>query len=118
MQIGNKFMITKNSIFVAQVVDQENQEVSLFDAISTHIFYDFQPIKTNTKTFREHSYTFLDASEGSVFLHINYFGENSHYGHIYISDVEGAKYSRSINYNVRPIENQCYFEKVIKFIFI
>lgn len=106
-------MLTKNYLFVAQVVDQENQEVSLVAANSTHKFYDFQPIQTNTKTFREHSYTFLDASEGSVFLHINYFGENSRYGHVYISDAEGLKYSQSVKYNVRSMENQCDFEKVI-----
>jgi Na+-transporting methylmalonyl-CoA/oxaloacetate decarboxylase gamma subunit len=109
---GNKFMITKNYLFVAQVVDQESQEVVLLGSASDHKEYDLQPIETNMKKFREHSYTFLDTSEGSVFLHINHFGEISKYGHIYISDASGIKYSQSLKYNVRSYENQCDFEKV------
>jgi len=112
-QKGNKFMLTKNYLFVAQVVDQETQEVSLLAGNSTNKLYDLQPIETNTKRFKEHSYTFLDANEGSVFLHINHFGENSRYGHIYISDIEGLKYSLSIKYNLRSMENQCDFESVM-----
>jgi len=106
-------MLTKNYLFVAQVVDQESQEVALLAANSTNKYYDLQPIETNTKRFKEHSYTFLDANEGSVFLHINHFGENSRYGHIYISDSEGLKYSQSVKYNIRSTENQCDFESVI-----
>jgi len=109
---GNKFMLTKSYLFVAQVVDQESQEVTLLGASSSQKTYDLQPIETNSKRFKEHSYTFLDTSEGSVFLHINHFGENSRYGHIYISDSEGLKYSQSVKYNVRSMENQCDFEKV------
>lgn len=109
---GNKFMLTKNYLFVAQVVDQESQEVVLLGANSSQKIYDLQPIETNSKKFREHSYTFLDTSEGSVFLHINHFGENSRYGHIYISDAEGLRYSQSLKYNIRSMENQCDFEKV------
>jgi len=105
-------MLTKNYLFVAQVVDQESQEVILLAANSIHKNYDLQAIETNSKRFKEHSYTFLDTSEGSVFLHINHFGENSRYGHIYISDAEGIKYSQSVKYNVRSLENQCDFEKV------
>jgi Sortilin, neurotensin receptor 3, len=105
-------MLTNEFIFVAQVVDQESQEVNLLASNSNHKNYDFQQIQTNAKTFREHSYTFLDTSEGTVFLHINHFGENSRYGHIYISDADGLKYSQSLKYNVRSIENQCDFEKV------
>jgi len=110
-------MLTKNYLFVAQVVDQESQEVSLLVANSTYKKYEMQPIETNTKRFKEHSYTFLDTSEGTVFLHINHFGENSRYGHIYISDAEGMRFSQSVKYNIRSNENQCDFEKV-NFIYI
>ena len=105
-------MLTKDYLFVAQVVDQEVQEVTLLASNSAQKFYDLQSIETNSKTFKEHSYTFLDTSEGAVFLHINHFGENSRYGHVYISDVEGLKYSQSLKYNVRSLDNNCDFEKV------
>lgn len=105
-------MLTKEYLFVAQVVDQEVQEVTLLASNSAQKNYELQAIETNSKTFREHSYTFLDTTEGSVFLHINHFGENSNYGHVYISDVDGLKYSQSLKYNVRTFDYQCDFEKV------
>ena len=111
-QKGNKFMLTKDYLFVAQVVDQEVQEVTLLAANSAQKTYELQSIETNSKTFKEHSYTFLDTSEGAVFLHINHFGENSRYGHVYISDVDGLKYSQSLKFNIRSDDNQCDFEKV------
>lgn len=91
---------------------QESQEVMLLSAKSTDKIYSFQPIETNSKLFKEHSYTFLDTSEGAVFLHINHFGEASKYGHIYISDTEGVNFSLSLKYNIRSADNQCDFEKV------
>ena len=105
-------LVSKNYLFVAQVVDQESQEVILLSANSNIKNYDLQPIETNSKRFKEHSYTFLDTTEGSVFLHINHFGEKSRYGHIYTSDSEGLRFSQSVKYNVRTNENQCDFEKV------
>jgi len=109
---GNKFLLTKNYIFVAQVVHQETQEVMLLSANSAEKLYNFQPIETNSKLFKEHSYTFLDTSDGSVFLHINHFGEASKYGHIYISDSQGVNFSLSVKYNIRSEDNHCDFEKV------
>lgn len=111
-QKGNKFLLTHNYLFVAQVVDQESQEVTLLATSSLDRMYNFSPIQTNQDTFKEHSYTFLDTSENSVFLHINHFGEHSRYGHVYTSDSNGLKYNLSIKYNVRSDSNQCDFEKV------
>ena len=105
-------MLTKDYLFVAQVIDQEIQDVSLLVTNSSSKLYNLQSIETSTKSFKEHSYTFLDTSENSVFLHINHFGENSKYGHVYISDIDGLKYSQSLKYNVRSTDNQCDFEKV------
>lgn len=99
-------------MFVAQVVDQEEQEVMLLLANSNEKSYEFKSITISSNKFREHSYTFLDTSEDSVFLHINHFGESSRYGHIYISDKTGFRYSLSLPYNLRSIDNQCDFEKV------
>lgn len=109
---GNKFMITRAYIYVAQVVDVESQEVMLLRASTFEKHYDLLPIETNQKKFREHSYTFLDTSEHSVFLHMNHFGDYSRYGHVYISDARGVHFSQSLKYNVRSIDNQCDFEKI------
>ncbi len=109
---GNKFLVTNHYLFVASVVDQEAQEVQLLGGKSTHFDYDLQPIETNQKSFLEHSYVFLDSTFHSVFLHINHFGENSFYGHIYTSGPRGLKYSLSLKNNIRGEGNQCDFEKV------
>jgi hypothetical protein len=109
---GNKFLLTKDYLFLAQVLDQDSQEVMLLSANSREPTYDFQNIELGMKKFREHSYIFLDTSENSVFLHVNHFGEKSRFGHIYISDLKGIKFSNSVNYNVRSPEGECDFGKV------
>ena len=90
---GNKFLLTKNYLFVAQVVEQDLQEVMLLGGNSHDKVYNLQPIETTSKIFRDNSYTFLDTDNISVFLNINHFGENSKYGHIYTSGEDGLKYS-------------------------
>jgi hypothetical protein len=109
---GNKFMLAKDYLFVAQVVDQETQEVQLLGGSSKDKIYQVTPIETGQKNFKEHSYTFLDTSENSVFLHINHYGDASKYGHVYISDRDGIKYSQTLKFNVRSDDNQCDFEKI------
>jgi hypothetical protein len=105
-------MLTKDYLFVSQVADQELQEVSLLATKSSLKQYGFQTIETTSKSFKEHSFSFLDTTESTVFLHINHFGENSKYGHVYISDIDGLKYSMSLKYNIRTNDNRCDFEKV------
>lgn len=116
VQKGNKFLITKDFFFVAQVVDQEQQEVMLLNADpKSPKHYFFNPIEFTSHhagKFLEHSYTFLDTTESAVFLHVNHFGESSRYGHVYISDSKGMKYSLSLANNIRSHDNQCDFEKI------
>ena len=85
----------------------------LLTANSNEILYNFRNIELGIRKFREHSYTFLDTSENSVFLHVNHFGDKSRFGHIYISDLQGTKFSQSVNYNVRSPEGECDFGKVL-----
>lgn len=109
---GNKFLLTKDYIFVAQVVDQDLQEVVLLVGKSTDKVYNFSTIETTSKRFKEHAYTFLNYSENSVFLHINHFGDHSKYGHIYTSDIDGLKYSLSLKYNIRSSDGKCDFQSI------
>lgn len=109
---GNKFLLTKHYLFVAQVLDQETQETKLLVANSNSTNYDFKEIDLSFNRFKEHSYSFLDTTENTVFIHVNHFGEKSPYGHIYISDFDGMKYSPSLLYNLRGDESQCEFDKV------
>jgi len=110
---GNKFLLTKDYLYVAQVIDQEIQEVTLLVAKSEEKLYNLQPIQTNRSKFSEHSYTFLDTRQDSVFLNINHFGDASKYGNIYTSDISGTFFSESLKYNVRsPHDQTCDFQAV------
>ncbi len=109
---GNKFLLTKNYLFVAQVLDQEDQEVMLLVTSPTENYYNLQPIELSNDKFKEHSYTFLDSSEKSVFIHVNHFGEKSKHGHIYTSDYSGQKFSLTLHNNIRVGEGECDFDIV------
>ena len=109
---GNKFMVTKDYLFIAQVVDQETQEVLLLSSYLNETNYDFKTIETDSKLYKEHSYTFLDSNDGTVFLHVNHFGTSSKYGHVYLNGEDFSKYSLSLKYNLRNSNNQCDFEKL------
>ncbi len=109
---GNKFMLTPHYLFVAQVVDQDIQETKLLVSNSWSENYFFHELDINHHNFRQHGYNFLDTNDGNVFLHINQFGTNSIFGHIYSSDYTGIKYSLSLFYNVRDKAGNCEFEKV------
>jgi hypothetical protein len=109
---GNRFFLTKNYLYVAQVIDVETQDVNLLVAKSTDKKYNFEHVDVNSN-MDENSYSFLDASQDSVFLHINHFGDASKFGHIYISDNSGGRFSLSLKYNVRSShDHRCDFQKV------
>jgi hypothetical protein len=109
---GNKFLLTKHYIYVAQVLDQDSQEVMLLSSKSTDKIYNLVPIETTSKIFKEHSYTFLDTTDISTFLNINHFGKTSVYGHIYVSDAEGKYFSLSLKYNLKSKDHKCDFQKI------
>jgi hypothetical protein len=110
---GNRFLLTKDYLYVAQVVDQDTQEVNLLVSKSTSKYYRFNHVNVYSNRLTEHSYSFLDTSEQTVFLHINHFGDVSKYGHIYISDETGSNFSLSLRYNVRTEhDHRCDFQKV------
>ena len=48
------------------------------------------------KALQEQSYTILDTSEGTVFLHVNHGGYDSAWGNVYISDAVGTNFSLSL----------------------
>jgi hypothetical protein len=104
--------LTAKYLFVAQVEDEEIQDVDLLISASNAAHYKFKSVDLPMKKFKEHSFTILDTTEGQVFLQVNHQGEKSKYGNIYISDASGTRYSLSIKNNVRSPEGQCDFERI------
>jgi len=72
----------------------------------------FHKAEIPVKRIPEHSYTLLDTSEGSIFLHVNHYGDESRYGNIYISDSTGIRFSLSLLHNVRNPKGTADFDKV------
>jgi hypothetical protein len=112
---GNRFMFgEQHFLYVAQVDPEHEQQVKLQIA-------RLKPHKLKFKRavlpvrLTEHSYTILDSSEGSVFLHVNHqpLSEKSSAGHIYISDWSGLTYSLSLPYSHRNAAGECDFSKVL-----
>lgn len=109
---GNRFHFSDRYLFVAQVTDESNKEVNLLTAYVSTKFADFADIELPIKHLKEHSYAILDDSEGSVFLEINHFGEDSRLGYMYISDWLGKKFSLSLKNLLRSHDKSIDFDKV------
>ena len=108
---GNKFLLADKFILVASAVENDSEEVQL--AVSNNRDIDsFSRIELPVKKIPEHSYTLLDTSEGSIFLHVNHYGPRSNYGTVYISDALGKRFSVSLLHNVRDRSGFCDFDKV------
>lgn len=115
---GNRFLFGEHSyLFVAAVNPEAEGQVSLQisrDNTTTAKMVFHTAMLPGNIHLTEHSYTILDTSEGSVFLHVNHlpFSENAYAGHVYSSDWSGLAYSLSLPYNHRSSEGKCDFEKV------
>jgi len=114
VQHGNRFLFGEyNYLFVAAVNPHQETEVSLQvsrDDGHQKIFKTaLLPVELT-----EHSYTILDTSEGTVFLHVNHapFDQNAPTGHVYVSDWSGTSFSLSLPFNHRSADGKCDFEKV------
>eukprot|EP00743_Colponemidia_sp_Colp-15_P002319 GILK01002514.1.p1 GENE.GILK01002514.1~~GILK01002514.1.p1 ORF type:complete len:898 (+),score=135.65 GILK01002514.1:39-2696(+) len=110
MPRGNKFLFSNNFMFVAQVDAKKKTEVHLM--VSNDLGRTFKEAMLPFK-LSQHSYTILDTSEGSVFLHVNHYGPNVNYGIIYTSDATGTRFTLSLDHNVRNADGQCDFDKVL-----
>eukprot|EP00927_Polykrikos_kofoidii_P066198 TRINITY_DN61841_c0_g1_i1.p1 TRINITY_DN61841_c0_g1~~TRINITY_DN61841_c0_g1_i1.p1 ORF type:complete len:870 (-),score=172.66 TRINITY_DN61841_c0_g1_i1:108-2717(-) len=109
---GNKFLAAKDFIFVAKLKNSDSQTVTLM--VSSDGGSNFRPAQL-PQELDEKSYTILDASEGTVMLHVNH-GTNegsTHVGTVYVSDAEGVRYTISLPNNVRSANGECEFDKVV-----
>jgi len=74
-------------------------------------FEQFRKAMLPMRMLREHSYTILDTSEGTVFLQIHH-AKNYPYGNIYVSDSTGIRYALSLKNNLRDSNGFCDFDKI------
>lgn len=111
---GNRFLFGDNSfLFVAAVDTEEKGQVKLMISRDNDTDLEFDTAIIPME-LPEHSYTILDTSEGSVFLHVNFqpFADKAYAGHVLSSDWTGLVYTESLQYNHRASDGKCDFEKV------
>ena len=107
---GNRFLFTSKFLFVAKVHHSIDNRVSL--QISSNGGKTWSTAALPFGELHQHSYTILDTSEDSVFLHVNHIGEKSSWGNVYISNADGLGYALSLPHNRRATSGKCDFEKV------
>ncbi len=114
---GNRFLSGENNFFFVAAADVANSTTSV------RLYVSKTPSVNKEGTFKqsllpveltEHSYTILDSSENSVFLHVNHnpFHADGSVGHIYTSDSTGTQYSIALAYSTRTQTGKCDFAKV------
>lgn len=117
---GNRFLFGTSpegthdlQMFIAAVNPMDETQVKLMIAKSEGAHTKFHEAKLPVE-LTEHSYTILETSEGTVFLHVNHkpLSEASETGHLYISDWSGLEYTLSLPYNRRNKAGKCDFEKI------
>jgi len=114
VEYGNRFIFGEhNYVFVAAVNPHHETSVNLMITRDSGMDKKFQKAKLPVEVL-EHSYTILDTSEGSVFLHVNHNIQSggTSTGNVYISDASGMSYSLSLPFNHRDKGGKCDFEKV------
>ena len=95
-------------MFVARANHKET--VSIYVATVLHGFLNFEKSRLPTET-PSHTFTVMDTSEESVFLHVQTLGADIPIGNIYVSDGSGALYAVSLTNVLRGTE-LVDFEKV------
>ena len=108
---GNRFIVSARYVLVAQATKEDSSEVQLLTSSERNleVFYQAElPIKQVS----DHSYTLLDTSEGSMFIHINHMGQKAKYGNVYISDGAGRRFAVSLLRAAQGSDGTCDFDKV------
>lgn len=115
---GNKFLLTERNLFVAQVIDQESQEVRLLMSESKNFNYNFSQINLirnidsyYTNELKDISFSILEINDNIIFMSIIYNGLNL-FSDIYVSDSIGLKFTLSFPYNIYNTNRISDFGKI------
>jgi hypothetical protein len=99
---GNSLIKTDNYIFAAKA--NKDESISIYVADLTEGFMNFLPARLPEDAKNLKTFTVMDTSELSVFLHIQTHGSNSPMGNVYVSDSTGRRFSESISNVLRGTE--------------
>ena len=107
---GNKFIVSGKYILVVQVVDAESSRVQILVSNERNI-EQFYVAELPAKYITDRSFTLLDSSEESLFLHMRPASDTADYGNVYVSDASGRRFALSLLRNLYG-DGACDFDKV------
>ena len=96
-------------MFIAKATKRELVEIYVSTVL--HGFLNFEKARLPSDAVASKTFTVMDTSEESVFLHISNHGPNTPLGNIFISDGSGRFYSLSLE-NVLRGNEFVDFEKI------
>jgi hypothetical protein len=88
---GNSLIKTDNYVFCAKA--NEKEMVSIYVSNIYDGFVNFQPAKLPEDAIYTRTFTIMDSSEQTVFLHVQNHGPNTPLGNVFISDGTGRFFS-------------------------
>jgi hypothetical protein len=98
-------------IYAAVAAPHSSHKVDLYVlSPSSGSFPKFR--RANLPTLDQRSFTIVDASEGTVFIHINHNDPSDPSGSVYVSDLTGMQFSLSLPNNRRDVNGAADFERV------
>lgn len=106
---GNSIIKTDHYMFIAKATKREMVEIYVSNVL--HGFLNFERTRLPTEALTSKTFTVMDTSEETVFLHIQTHGTETPLGDIFVSDGSGKFYSMSVSDVLRGSE-LVDFEKV------
>ena len=91
---GNSIIKTDHYMFIAKATKSEQVDIYVSNVL--HGFLNFQKSRLPSETLTQKTFTVMDTSEETVFLHVQGHGGSGPLGNIYVSDGTGKYYSISI----------------------
>ncbi len=111
LKSGNSIIKSDHFMFVAKAHDTKQGLVQIYISEMKYGFLDFKKAFLPFDALTSKTFTVMDASEWSAFLHIQTQGANSPIGNIYISEGSGTEYSLTLD-NVLRGSSYVDFEKI------
>jgi len=91
---GNSIIKTDHYMFIAKATKSEQVEIFVSNVL--HGFLNLQKSRLPSETLTQKTFTVMDTSEETVFLHVQAHGGTGPLGNIFVSDGSGKYYSMSI----------------------
>ena len=108
----NSFTVKFPYLYAEKLVDERQQKIALFVSPLNTTSYKFTKCQFPFPDLGDLNYQILDTSHGQTFVLVNHWSKNSNFGHLYMSDSIGARFSLSLKYVPKTDKDFFDFSKV------